>query len=212
MLILAIDDDPESLEKLRGILARLLPDAKLVNILQDKKSVRILDKREEIPDNCSTKPSEEPVHLLPLSPGSEDKLQVRCFGRFEVFWKGEPVRFERRQSRELLALLIDSKGATITLEEACSTLWEDETDLKRAKHRIRNLVGDLKKTLAGIGLQDLLICGRGYYSIRKELVDCDYYRFLEGDTHSAGTFYGRYMEQYSWAEVTTEELVHRLLF
>ena len=41
MLILAIDDDPESLEKLRGILARLLPDAKLVNILQDEKSVRI---------------------------------------------------------------------------------------------------------------------------------------------------------------------------
>ena len=141
----------------------------------------------------------------------QEKLQVQCFGRFEVFWQGKPLRFERRQTRELFALLIDSKGAIVTLEEACNALWENESDLKLAKHRIRNLIGDMRKTFAAIGLEELLVLGRGYYSIRPELVECDYYRSLDGDLQSMDSFCGNYMEQYSWAEATKGELFFRMM-
>ena len=39
-----------------------------------------------------------------------DKLQVRCFGYFEVFWHGKPVSFGRKQTKELLASIAGEKG------------------------------------------------------------------------------------------------------
>ena len=64
---------------------------------------------------------------------TRELLKVQCFGYFEVFWKGEPLMFGRRQTKELLAYLIDRKGATCTSEEIATALWEDEDNLKHLK-------------------------------------------------------------------------------
>ena len=32
-----------------------------------------------------------------------ETLRIQCFGNFEVFWKGKPLLFARRQTKELLA-------------------------------------------------------------------------------------------------------------
>ena len=47
----------------------------------------------------------------------EELLRVQCFGYFEVFRKDEPLMFGRRQTKELLAYLIDRMGASCTSEE-----------------------------------------------------------------------------------------------
>ena len=53
-------------------------------------------------------------HLqLPQAATEPDKLQVRCFGHFEVFWHGQPVIFQRKQSKELLAFLVDREGNVV---------------------------------------------------------------------------------------------------
>jgi len=39
--------------------------------------------------------------------------------------------------------------------------------------------------------------------VNKDLIDCDYYRFLEGDVRAINSFTGQYMSAYSWAEFTT---------
>ena len=131
-----------------------------------------------------------------------EKLRVQCFGYFEVFWKGEPLMFGRRQTRELLAYLIDRKGASCTSEQIAAALWEDEDNLKNLKARIRILISDLRQTLAGIGQEDLIIRRSGQIAIRRDGVDCDYYRMLEGDMDAVNSFHGEYMVQYSWAEMT----------
>lgn len=133
---------------------------------------------------------------------SAEKLRVQCFGYFEVFWKGEPLMFGRRQTRELLAYLIDRKGASCTSEQIAAALWEDEDNLKNLKARIRILISDLRQTLAGIGQEDLIIRRSGQIAIRRDGVDCDYYRMLEGDMDAVNSFHGEYMVQYSWAEMT----------
>lgn len=133
---------------------------------------------------------------------SAKKLRVQCFGYFEVFWKGEPLMFGRRQTRELLAYLIDRKGAACTSEQIAAALWEDEDNLKNLKARIRILISDLRQTLAGIGQEDLIIRRSGQIAIRRDGVDCDYYRMLEGDMDAVNSFHGEYMVQYSWAEMT----------
>lgn len=138
-----------------------------------------------------------------------DKLVVRCFGAFEAFWNGIPLSFGRQQTKELLAYLIDRRGAYCSAEEIIAAIWEDELDMPAAKHRIRNLVGDLRKTLKGVGLEQMLLRKRNQLAILPACTDCDYYRMLEGDMDAVNAFRGEYMAQYSWAELTKGELVFK---
>ena len=147
------------------------------------------------------------LRYLPQEPKPKpEKLTVRCFGYFEVFWQGEPLKFERRQTKELLAYLVDRRGATCSAEEVIAALWEDDGDLKEAKHRVRNLANDLKSTLDQIGMGDALIKRRGSLAIRTGCLDCDYYRMLEGDMDAVNAYRGEYMTDYSWAELTAGTL------
>ena len=144
---------------------------------------------------------------LPSSPPEEkEKLRVQCFGHFEVFWHGEPVVFQRKQSKELLAFLIDREGRACTSEEIAAALWENEEDMKTAGSRIRRILHDLRATLREIGMEDLLIRRRRQLAVRREMLDCDYYRMLEGDMDAVNAFGGTYMMEYSWAELTTGRL------
>ena len=154
---------------------------------------------------------EEINHIDPPSSQPSDRLVIQCFGYFEVFWKGKPLQFGRRQSKELLAFLVDRVGASCTSEEAIAALWEhtDPEDMKNAKQRIRNLINDLKTSLGSIGMGDVLIRQGSRLAIRKELLDCDYFRMLDGDMTAVNEFRGQYMEQYSWAELTRGDLVFR---
>lgn len=138
--------------------------------------------------------------------GGEELLRVQCFGYFEVFRKDEPLMFGRRQTKELLAYLIDRMGASCTSEEIATALWEDETNMKNMKARIRILISDLRQTFARYGLEDVLIRRSGQIAIRKDRVDCDYYRMLEGDVDAVNAYQGEYMVQYSWAEMTAGRL------
>lgn len=149
----------------------------------------------------------EELNELPQIPASHDRrLFFRCFGPFEVFDNGRPLFFERRKTKELLAYLVDRRGATCTAEELAAVLWEEEPDMDKAKHRIRNCVNDLRATLKGIGREDVLVRKSGLLAINAAVVDCDYYRLLIGDADAVNAYHGEYMTQYSWAELTAGAL------
>ena len=135
-----------------------------------------------------------------------DKMQVRCFGYFEVFWQGKPVSFGRKQTKELLAFLID-RNSICTSGEIADALWEGDTDSKACNTRLRSLLYDLKGTLSEIGVQDIIIRRRGTIGIDATKLDCDYYRFLKGDIQAINAFQGEYMTQYSWAESTLGNII-----
>ena len=135
-----------------------------------------------------------------------DKIQVRCFGYFEVYWHGKPVSFGRQKTKELLAFLID-RNSICTSEEISDALWEGETDMKACKTRLRSLLHDLKKTFSEIGAENILIRRRGAIGVDTSRMDCDYYRFLKGDLQAINAFTGEYMTQYSWAEATLGNII-----
>ena len=144
-------------------------------------------------------------------PAESGKLRARCFGQFEIFFQDAPLSFDRRKTKELLAYLIDREGAFCTAEDISTALWEEAWDLKLTKNRIRVLFSDLKTTLERIGFGDLLIRRSGLLAIRKELLDCDYYRMLDGDAVALNSFDGQYMQQYPWAELTSGRLYFRYI-
>ena len=144
---------------------------------------------------------------LPAEPKpAPNRLRVQCFGYFEVFWRGEPLRFARRRTKEFLAYLVDRRGAFCAMEDVISALWGDVDDMKNAKHRVRNYISDLRETLKEIDMEDVLIRRTNNIAIRTELLDCDYYRMLEGDMAAVNAFRGEYMTKYSWAELTAGNL------
>lgn len=148
----------------------------------------------------------EQLNLTANKEEQTEKLHVRCFGFFEVYWQGELVNFKRSQAKELLAFLIDNEGTFCTGEEIISALWEDVESIRDARHYLRVLTQELRETLENIGMKELLVRERNRWAVRKELLDCDYYRMLEGDVSAVNAYHGEYMKQYSWAELTVAKL------
>lgn len=153
---------------------------------------------------------EEMAHSAPdfAAPAKEKgKLQVRCFGSFEVFWNGEPLMFSRVKTKELLAYLVDRRGELCTGGELIAALWEDDGDPEARKAYLRVLTADLVSVLNEIGMSEVLIRKHRQWAIKPELLDCDYYRMLHGDMDALNSFRGEYMSRYSWAEITAGSLM-----
>lgn len=134
-----------------------------------------------------------------------EKLQVRCFGTFEVFANGEPLLFSRSRTKELLAFLVDHNGGACTGPQITNALWDGKVT-KNARSYLRVLTADLKNALETAGLANVLVREHGQWAVRPDCIDCDYYRFLAGDTEAAAAFDGQYMTQFSWAEETAAKL------
>lgn len=143
----------------------------------------------------------EELSVLRFTPEKEDKpkLYFRTFGNFEVFYKGEPVRFQYQKTKELVAYLIDQKGTLCSVHQIIAALWEDcDTGAKMSYlNRIR---ADLLQVLKECGEEDILIRQRGEIGILQDKIHCDYYTWLRGKERDA--YKGEYMSQYSWAEET----------
>ena len=139
---------------------------------------------------------------------SDDKpLEVVCFGNFEIFHKGAPVHFSRKKSKEMVAYLIDRKGAMISTGELRSALWEEEEDNEEKKGYIRVLANDIRKSMEDIGISNFLRNDMDCYSVDIKVMSCDYLKFLDGDPQAKQAFSEEYMVQYPWAEVTLGTLL-----
>lgn len=133
-------------------------------------------------------------------PQTQNRINVHCFGNFEVFFDGKPLDFKRSKTKELFAFLIDRKGARVTSGEICARLWEDDSSDKQQKDYLRHLVMDLSRTLEEIGESDILIRSHNGYTINPNRVACDYYDYLNNVPYAVRAYQGEYMQQYSWAE------------
>ncbi|MGN0648826.1 MAG: response regulator [Oscillospiraceae bacterium] len=138
----------------------------------------------------------------PVKPAGENRLRIQCFGNFEVFYDNSPVRFKRAKTKELLAYLVDRKGAACSQNELIAVLWEKETDIASQQSNLRNLIADLKKTLASVNSESVLVKERNSLAINPDMVICDYYDFIRQIPYAVNSYYGEYMTQFSWAEFT----------
>lgn len=141
--------------------------------------------------------------------GKKTLLRAQCFGSFEVYAGEEPLHFKRAKTKELLAYLIDRRGASVSARMLHSQLWEGEAE-KKDLNSLHQLTSDLRKTLKSVGAEDVLIAHPRGYSVDPELIDCDYYRFLEGEESAVRRFTGEYMTSYSWSEFTCAYLQSKI--
>lgn len=136
----------------------------------------------------------------------EKPLRIQTFGNFDVFIEDKPVKFRYGKTKELLAWLIDRRGASSNTLELCAVLWEDAPISDSIKNQCRNLVSDLKHTFEKYGLDNILIRNGRDISVDISKIDCDLYKYLEGDQEAVNSFFGEYMSQFSWAELTLSSI------
>ena len=129
-----------------------------------------------------------PIELKPTK-----KLQIKCFGNFELFYEAKPLRFSYSKSKELFAYLVDREGSAININELNAVLWEEDH-----KSYLRNLVADIQKTLKAVGCADVFVKSHNGYSIDVDKVDCDAYEYKKGNPNAIRMYRGEYMNQYSW--------------
>ena len=138
----------------------------------------------------------------PIEWNAGKRVKILTFGNFDVFIDGDPLKFERKQSKEILAYLVDKRGTSATYSELAAMLWEDEEYDRTHQKNLQVYVASLVKSLNAVGIHDLILKNRQGILVNTKIVDCDYYRFLEGDVQAINSFTGQYMSAYSWAEFT----------
>ena len=130
----------------------------------------------------------------PIEMKSNNKLQFKCFGNFEVFYEGKPVKFQRLKSKELLAYLIYKDGAVVTNKELCSILWEED----RPSY-LRNLVADIQLAFRNLEINNVFYKVHDGCYLDISHLECDAYEFKKNNPDAIRKYRGEYMIQYPWA-------------
>ena len=136
-----------------------------------------------------------------------DKVYVKTFGGFDLYYRGELIYFSSSKAKELLAVLVDWRGKAVTLSHLASILSEGERDEAAAKQAVHLAWHRLKQTLKKYGIEKIVIKGRGTYAINKEQIVCDSYDMVRQVEGASNYFAGEYMPEYSWVEVTLSSLM-----
>jgi len=141
----------------------------------------------------------EKKHILFLKKQKQN-LEAKTFGNFTLIYENKVIKFSRKKSEELLGYLIYKKGSSVKTKELISVLYGEYADSARYGSSLRNLIVDIKHTLNELEIQNFFIAEYNNFRINPEVIKCDYYDFLSGESNAIHDFAGEFMSQFSWAE------------
>lgn len=142
----------------------------------------------------------------PVIKKDEKRVKIQCFGNFEVFVDNKPLNFSRTKAKELFAYLVDRQGAGVTMGELMTIIWENGYDTLSRKSNLRTLLASMKKNFADAGIKNIIQKTRNSVSLNTEIVDCDYFDYLNGIPYAINKYRGEYMSQFSWADITNAKM------
>ena len=133
-------------------------------------------------------------------------IEIKTFGRFDIFINGNAIHFSNKKAKELLALMVDRLGGTVTMEQAIDILWENRPFDEKTKNLYRIALKNLRDTLKQADCIEVLVETRNQRSVDFTKVKCDYYDYVNAKEKNYDMFSGEYMSDYSWGEYTLAKL------
>jgi two-component SAPR family response regulator len=146
---------------------------------------------------------------------------IRCLGSFDVLVGGQPVKWGRSKSRELLAFMIENEGKWLSKYRLCAEQWP-ECGSEQALTNLQTCVYSLRKKLREAGCTQLEIrYSEDRYILRitgAELdvpkFECTYAAFCRtGSPEEANKalrlYTGDYLEgeDWPWSDILREEYI-----
>ncbi len=140
---------------------------------------------------------------------NDHMLKVKTFGNFEVFnGEGERIKFTKKQSKQLLAYLIDKQGFPVEPRDIIEDVLEKDPGDKNAIKYVSRLSQLAIKDLEKEGYTDVIVKEWNSLRVNVDKIDCDYYHLVRGDNAYLQQYHNEYMKEYSWAEETNAEILH----
>ncbi len=160
--------------------------------------IKILKKLKKISNYNS-----QPVGEVSTNIKTEKKeVVVRTFGAFDLFKNGELIPIKNAKAKEVLALLVNQKGGSMTSSMISSYLWEDREYDAVTKSYVWRAVKELEKILKEYNIEYILKNLNNLKAIIPDSFTCDYYEIMNGNMEYYELYNGYYMSQYAWAEET----------
>lgn len=135
-----------------------------------------------------------------------EKVYICTMPYFEVFLAGNPLVFSSDKAKEMLAVLVYLEGVSATQGQLIACLWEDRPNDNNTQSLCRVTYHRLKRILNEAGIGFLLGSDKGRRFVRTNLFQSDYKLLFAGDAAVQSRYDGRYMAQYSWAEMGAERI------
>lgn len=134
------------------------------------------------------------------------KVHMRTFRNFDMVVDGMIISFTNAKAKELLALLVDHRGGSVTNAQIFYKLWEGKEYNNTTSTYVRRTIRALRQQLEECGVSEILVSSRAAQSVDTDKFTCDYYEILEGSQEYANAYKGYYMTQYSWSEETNASI------
>ncbi len=137
--------------------------------------------------------------LFLLSQRQRKRIYVQTFGTFSIFKDGKPLSLTGK-AKEILAFLVAARGNEMSNRMIYTTLWEGRPYSNREMQTYYNALRRLKQTLEDEDIGNLLISTTRGHMINTELIDCDYYSWMDMNPGRGESFEGEFLTDYSWSE------------
>ncbi len=107
------------------------------------------------------------------------KLQIRCFGRFQMGWEDqEPIKWRIEKARELFVYMLLNHERSISRDELLDKLWPEDNP-ERAVKQLYNGTYYIRKALEAYGIDKSLISINNSYNLTLGQVDWDVGRYCK---------------------------------
>lgn len=133
------------------------------------------------------------------------RVEIETIPSFTVYVDGKRLALGGKK-QELLALLVDRGEAGLTTGEAIACLWQDRCADEKTQTLYRVTFYQLMDELKKIGIEDIIGSDEKSKYIVKDMVECDLYRILDGETEGLKSYGGYYLKEYSWSETRNGQL------
>ena len=89
------------------------------------------------------------------------------------------------------------------MRELAGIIFDDEPYDRKQANYIQKIITSMIKALKTADAENVIRKSYNEIAVVPELLDCDYYRFRNGDIVSVNKYQGEFMIQYPWAEFIT---------
>lgn len=137
---------------------------------------------------------------------SSNRVVIGTIPGFSVSVGGKAVNIGSAKSRELFALLVDASDKGITTGEGIAALWPDRPNDANTQSLFRMTFKRLSDSLEDADIGDIIETKGNRRFVRTDMVDCDLYRIMSGDTEMMKKYDGQYLQEYEWAEERNAQL------
>lgn len=103
----------------------------------------------------------------------ERRVYVKTFDGFDVYVDGRIVYFPSGKAKEMLAVLVEKKGSSVSLAQMAYLLYENSEET-RARNTLRVVYHRLHRTLVEYEIADIVIKRRGSYAVDTDRFICDF--------------------------------------